>query len=188
MEEENVLENKEKLEEVHEHAGHPHAETWVRYLSITTACIAVLAALASMKSGNLANSALLAKNDAILAQAQASDQWNYYQAKGIKKNIAEAMATQPGNEKLKSEADRYGKDQTDIQKQAQDLDAQVKADNELSEQMLLRHEKAATSVTFFQIAIAMSAMAALLKQKWFWFMSIGVSVAGLAFLFLSLSG
>jgi hypothetical protein len=80
LEEENPLEHKEHLDEMQEfHKG------WLRYLALSTALIAVIAALSSLQSGTYANQSLLEKNNAILAQSQASDQWNFYQAKGIKK-------------------------------------------------------------------------------------------------------
>ena len=179
MEDENPLEAKEKLEELAEHKS-----GWTRYLALTTAIVAVLAALASMKSGALANDALLAKNDAILNQSKASDQWNYYQAKGIKRTIDEGLSLIHSNKKLSNGASREGAEQKDVQKKAEDLDKAVETDNALSEQLLQRHEKAATSVTFFQIAIALAAMAALMRQKLYWFFSMGLAVAGTVFLIL----
>src|SRR5216683_4203267 len=57
---------------------------WLQWLALSTALFAVLAAIASLKSGQLANESLLRMNEAALKQAQASDAWSYYQAKGIK--------------------------------------------------------------------------------------------------------
>src|SRR5207247_1136020 len=72
----------EAVEEAVERAE--HGARWIQYLSLSTVLIAVLAAIASLRSGSLANEALLVKNQAVLFQARASDQWSYYQAKGIK--------------------------------------------------------------------------------------------------------
>jgi len=102
MEEENLTQEvKEKLEEVNEHVGN-----WNRYLALTTAFIAVIAAIASLQSGSYANEAVLEKNTAILFQNKASDQWNYYQAKGIKKNLADAFYQQTNDPKLKKDSIR----------------------------------------------------------------------------------
>lgn len=181
MEEENPLENKEVLDELLEQdAG------WVRYLSISTAIIAVCAALATLLSSNYSNSALLSKNEAILAQSKASDQWNYYQAKGIKKNIYEAFNLQKPDPTLKSEIDRYATEQKDIQKQAQDFEVQVAELNHHSEQALEKHHQAAVGVTLFQISIALSAMAALLRKRRFWLLSLSGSLIGLVFLVLAI--
>jgi hypothetical protein len=91
----------QRLED-HEHAGHGghggHAAaqpspSWLRYLSLSTAIIAVFAAVASLESGANSNEAILEKSDAMLHQSQASDQWAYYQAKGIKATISEGIAS-----------------------------------------------------------------------------------------------
>ena len=64
--------------------------SWKRWLALSTALFAVLAAIASLKSGNLANRALLEMDEAVLKQTQAADEWAYYQAKGIKSTVRES--------------------------------------------------------------------------------------------------
>ena len=82
----------DKLDEhTHEKAKETrHRIPWLQWLALSTALFAVLAAIASLKSGQLANESLLLMNEATLKQAQASDSWSYYQAKGIKQVIREA--------------------------------------------------------------------------------------------------
>ena len=63
-------------EQVHETAEHS-GETWISWVALSTAVLAVLAAIASLLSGQHAN-------EAVMDQIEASDQRNYYQAKGIK--------------------------------------------------------------------------------------------------------
>src|SRR5262245_63904016 len=84
-----TTEFKEKLEEATERAveAAEHRALWIVYLSFSTALIAVFAAIAALESGTFANEALVQKNEALLAQAQASDQWAYYQAKSVKAAI-----------------------------------------------------------------------------------------------------
>src|SRR5260370_8105838 len=53
---------------------------WLQWLALSTALFAVLAAIASLKSGELANESLLRMNEATLKQAQASDAWSYYRS------------------------------------------------------------------------------------------------------------
>src|ERR1044071_6288484 len=72
-----------------EGAGAPR---WMLYLSLSTAIIAVFAAIASLESGANSNDAILEKNEAVLGQCRASDQWSYYQAKGVKGSLASAEA------------------------------------------------------------------------------------------------
>ena len=68
---------------------------WGRYLALSTAIIAVLAAVASLVSGNFATHALLAKNDALLMQIKASDTWNEYQSKSLKIHLLRAGSPGP---------------------------------------------------------------------------------------------
>jgi len=69
-----------------------HRAPWLQWLALSTALFAVLAAIASLKSGQLANESLLRMNEATLKQAKASDAWSYYQAKGIKQVARESEA------------------------------------------------------------------------------------------------
>src|SRR6516165_3920758 len=69
---------------------------WTSYLSLQTAVIAVFAAVASLESGGDSNEAILAKNEAILYQSQASDQWAFFQAKGVKEALAANQAVTAG--------------------------------------------------------------------------------------------
>src|SRR5215475_13251667 len=78
----------ESIEE-HEKAASPK---WLKYLSLSTAIIAVFAAVASLESGSNSNEAILEKSEAMLKQAQASDQWAFYQAKTVKAAIANGQA------------------------------------------------------------------------------------------------
>src|SRR5215813_13755699 len=90
-----TTELKKKLEETTEHVleGAEQPSRWIVYLSSTTALVAVFAAIAALQSGSYANEALLQKNEAVLAQAKASDQWAYYQAKSVKSTIYATRAT-----------------------------------------------------------------------------------------------
>jgi hypothetical protein len=51
--------------------------------------LAAIAAIAALKAGSTANEALVLKTEATRLQAKASDQWTYYQAKGIKLAVAQ---------------------------------------------------------------------------------------------------
>src|SRR5512140_1155838 len=52
-------------------------EKWLNYLALTTVILAVCATLSTFKGGGYSTRS-------VLSQAQASDQWAYYQAKSIK--------------------------------------------------------------------------------------------------------
>src|SRR5450759_2041509 len=81
---------REKIDEEVERAGGGRILRWI---SLTTAILAALAAIASLRAGATVNEALVLKTEATRLQAEASDQWAYYQAKGIKAAVQEASAT-----------------------------------------------------------------------------------------------
>src|SRR2546427_9674289 len=116
---------KEKLEQSMEGAAE-HRARWIVYLSFSTALIAVLAAIAALESGTYSNEALLEKNEALLAQTKASDQWAYYQAKSVKGTIyaSQAAAEQASNSELaaraQKEAERYAKEEEEMRKAAEE--------------------------------------------------------------------
>ena len=62
----------------------------LKQIALTTAILAAVAAVAALQSGSAVNTALILKTEATRLQAEASDQWAYYQAKGIKAAIQEA--------------------------------------------------------------------------------------------------
>src|SRR5260370_37880576 len=76
----------EKIQEEVEHGG----GALLRRIALSTALFAALAAIAALKAGATVNEALVLKTEATRLQAEASDQWAYYQAKGIKAATAEA--------------------------------------------------------------------------------------------------
>src|SRR5450830_2079751 len=61
-------------------------------IALMTAVLATVGALISYQSGSAQNEAMFLKNESILTQARASDQWALYQAKSTKGHIAEATA------------------------------------------------------------------------------------------------
>src|SRR5256886_10568956 len=102
----------------------------LRWISLTTAILAALAAIASLKAGSTVNEALVLKTDATRLQAQASDQWAYYQAKGIKGAVAQAEVntwqaagkSAPGA--LSDESKRNGAQQDSISRKATEVERQ----------------------------------------------------------------
>jgi hypothetical protein len=167
---------------------------WTNYLSLQTAVIAVFAAVASLEAGGNSNEAILAKNEAILFQSQASDQWAYYQAKGVKESLAanqaiSVAATSPSlAAKFDAQATRYKAEQGEIQSTARALEAKVEASNHRAEQLLEHHHRFAIAVTMFQIAIALSAIAALTRRKALWTVGLAVSVVGLVLFLRGVAG
>src|SRR5512143_4327651 len=103
----------EAIKEELEHEG----GSFLKRIAMTTALLAALAAIASLKAGGTVNEALALKTEATRLQAEASDQWAYYQAKGLKATVTEvsrntwvALDKTPPEELAKNE-ERYAEDQ-----------------------------------------------------------------------------
>ena len=156
-------------EDVRERAEHSR-ETWISWVALSTAILAVLAAIAGLLSGQYAN-------EAMMNQIEASDQWSYYQAKSIKASLLDAKISLAGapNESDQSKRDRYEKEQEEIKSEAQHKQADAKSN-------FHKHEVFARGVTMFQIAIAIAAISALTKKRRFWIVSLVFGGIGCAFL------
>ncbi len=199
--------SQEHIEKAHEEGhGEHHGEgedkgksSWTRFIAVATAILAVVAAIGALKSGLLVNEALLAKNNALLQKSEQvkhltdkSDSYNYYQAEGLKSLIYQtaAQALPPGSavalDDLK-QSGHYKNKQAEIKKQADEADskgreAEEKAakDNEESAQIMEKHHMFAFSVSLCQIAIALSAIAALTRSRRVWFFGLASGLAGIA--------
>lgn len=171
------------LEDVHEHIAHGahiSTEKWVSLVALSTAILAALAAVTALLAGDHAN-------EAMINQIEASDQWNFYQAKGIKAELLrtrlEMTAPQSTAERGAAQAKLagYTSQQTEIKKEAEAL--QGKAKEHLSKHVIL-----ARGVTMFQIAIAIAAISILTKRRLFGVASLLLGVAGVLFLGWALLG
>jgi hypothetical protein len=174
---------RETIDEEIEHSG----GKMLKWVSLSTAILAAIAAVASLKAGDTVNEALALKSDATRIQALASDQWAYYQAKGIKGAVARASATtwkaagKPVPPDLDSTAKRYDNEQKEITAKAKELEGERDAKEHEAGELLEKHHRFAAAVAFFQVAIALGAVAALTRVKLVWFGSLALGVAGLVF-------
>jgi len=180
---------KEKLDELHAHA-HAGRVPWVTWLSLSTAVIAVFAAIASLESGSFANEAIVLKNDAVLHQSKADDAWSHYQAKGIEGTIyatqAESAKTPELAARWRGEAERETRVRAEARQTAEEQDHAVEEADARSEHALHVHHQFAKSVTIFQVAIALSAIAALTRMRLVWWVSLTFGALGVAFFALGL--
>lgn len=158
-------------EEIHHRAEHG-GEPWISWVALSTAILAVLAAITGLLSGQHAN-------EAMMSQIQSSDQWSYYQAKSIKASVLDAKIglTNSPNEADTQKRDRYEKEQEEIKKEAEEKQTEAKSN-------FHQHEVFARGVTMFQIAIAIAAISALTKKRRFWIVSLLFGIAGCIFLAL----
>lgn len=163
-------------------------EKWLDYLALTTVILAVCATLSTFKGGGFSTRS-------IMSQSQASDQWAYYQAKGVKSSLYELQkeklefelanlpATAPESvtghyHQLIDASDqrirRYGQERQDIEAKAKALE-QLRDDAQ-------RHSQAfGIAVIFFQVAILVSSIAGLFKRKGIWLCALPVGLVGVLY-------
>jgi uncharacterized protein DUF4337 len=164
-------------EEIHEEIEREGGKL-LRSIALSTALFAALAAIAALKAGATVNEALVLKTEATRLQAEASDQWAYYQAKGIKAATAEAsrtswlaIAKEPPAEYAEKEK-RYGEEQKEIDKKAREFEKERDAKSREADELLHHHHGFANAVALFQVSIALGAVAALTKSRPVWFGSL----------------
>jgi hypothetical protein len=164
----------ENLEEtIHHHATHSN-ESWVSDVALGSALLAVLAAISSLLSNHHSD-------EAVIDQIKASNQWAYYQAKGVKAIVLQSKIdtlkalNKPAADAEAQKVEKYKEEQKEISEQAA-----IKEEN--SETHLKHHSLLSRAVTLFQIAIAISAISVLTKRKKFWHVGIAFGAAGLLFL------
>jgi uncharacterized protein DUF4337 len=143
----------------------------LRIIALATAILAAVTAVTSLRAGSTVNEALVLESEATQLQARASDQWAYYQAKGIKgavaANAASAYAAngRTAPDSLLALSARYGREQNDIQAEARKLEKERDTKVEEAGRMLAQHHHYAYAVALLQVAIALGAVAALTRQS-----------------------
>lgn len=149
----------EKAEELYK-----EKERWTLLVAISTAVMAVLAAIAGLLAGHHSN-------EALIEQIKSSDQWAFYQAKSIK---AEIRAIQPVRDTNKTPK-QVKEEEEIIKKRAEEAELS-------SEAHLKKHIILARSVTLLQISIAISAIAILTRKRFMWWIAMCIASGGLVFL------
>ena len=170
-----------------EHAAHSK-DPFSGRIAVMTAIFATLGAGMGYMTGATQNDALLYKNEAAIRKTEASDQWNFYQAKSSKQNLAElgsVLATGADAERYRGEVERYKKEKADIEKDARKLEERSKVAEEQSEVSLHAHHRWAQATTLIQVSIALAAITLLTRSRGLQYLSYGtaagaVVLAGLA--------
>ena len=167
---------------------------FLRHIALTTAVLAAFAAIAALKAGSTVNEALVLKTEATRLQAQASDQWAYYQAKGVKAAIQKAAqspweaAGKVPPEHFKADADHYAEEQARIKAEAEAKEKERDEKSEEADHLLHTHHKFANTVALFQVSIALGALAALTRNRSIWFGSMALGLAGIAMFAMAFLG
>jgi len=174
------------IEHTTEHA-HGRGDNFASRIAVMTAIMATVGAMLSYQAGSTESEAAMDKNNAAIIKTEAANQWNYYQAKSSRQNLAELATHIPGVDAAhyKDEIERYKSQKEDVRKQAEKLEATSKAWDEKSEQALHQHHRWAQAMTAIQIAISLAAITLLTRKEWLKRMSY--AAAGVAVVLGSLA-
>lgn len=170
----------EHAQQGHGDAGHGGSHT--NSIAMFTAIIATVGAIFSYMGGATQASAGLYKNNAAIKKTEASNQWNYYQAKSSKQNLSElAIELAPGAKKefYEGEIKRYKTEKAEIKVVAEKLEAESKEWDHQSDEQMHQHHRWAQATTALQVAIAMAAIALMTRRKWLEWGMYGLGAVGL---------
>jgi Na+/glutamate symporter len=150
-----------------EHVGHANDQFAAR-IAVMTAIFATVGALFGYMAGATQNDALLYKNEAAIKKTEASDQWNFYQAKSSKQNIAElgeVLATGTDRERYRSEVARYKREKDEIMTKADKLEKLSEEAQVQSAASTHVHHRWAQAMTLIQVSIALAAITLLTRNN-----------------------
>jgi hypothetical protein len=150
-------------------------------VTMTIAVMAVIAAIGASLETSEGDKTIVAKNDAVLQQNQATDQWNEFEAKSVKKNIY-AVAVDQGGPKAAGYAKVVAQNTADQQKIAAKAKAFEDARHhygEIAEVHERRHGWLTIGSTLLHMAIAIATLSIILHRRWPWLMAIGLTAAGI---------
>ena len=173
-----------------EHAAQGHGGEHTNSIAMFTAIIATVGALFGYMGGATQANAGLYKNNAAIKKTEASNQWNYYQAKSSKQNLSElALELAPSAKKdfYQDEIKRYKGEKAEIKAAADQLEAEAKAWDEKSDEQMHQHHRWAQATTALQVSIALAAIALLTRKEWlkkamYAMGALGVAIGGAAVL------
>ncbi len=153
-------------------------ESGMRHISLAISVFAVLVAMVTVLGHRT-------HTEAVLMQTRAADQWNLYQAKKIRQEqvstTTDLLSLQPSSndaavqKKLadyRSHMAKWSGEITEEQKKAQDLEREVA----LSERRANRYD---LGEALLEIAVVLSSITLLTRQKGYFFFGLLVGVVGL---------
>ena len=166
-----------------EHAAQHGGDSFAGKIAVLTAILATVGALFGYMAGDTQNNAALYKNNAAIKKTEASNQWNYYQAKGEKQNLAElgaalSAANADAHAKFLADVDKYKQQKEPIRAKAEAIEKEVVDNDARSEALLHGHHRWAQATTLIQVAIALCAITLLTRKKWLRNLSFVVAGAG----------
>jgi Flp pilus assembly protein TadB len=174
------------IHEMHEQAEEARHNPNLKPVSLTMAVVAVLVAVVTLLGHRT-------HIEQVIAQSKASDQWAYYQAKGVRRHNYEAFGEllsaltskdvareQQAREKFLQQAERYRDEQKEIEKEARALEQEVRMAGRKANRFNLGE-------VFLEIALVVTSITLLTTNRGYWvmglaFAALGVIVASTGFL------
>ncbi len=153
-----------------EHAtASAHADPMTNQIALFTAVIATVGAVFGYMDGTTLSNAVIYKNNAAISKTEASNQWNFYQAKSNKQNLSE-LATEllptAKNKDYNAETQRYKTEKQDIKAEAEKFEAESKNWDRQSDLQMHMHHRWAQGTTLLQVSIALAAISLLTRNQW----------------------
>ncbi len=174
----------QELQEQHEHAsGHEGGaeepgHKSLRPISFAMSVIAVLVAVVTVLGHRT-------HTEAVLMQARASDQWNFYQAKKIRQNdtllaqdllgvvaVHDPAAAAKVLQGYKSHQDKWGEDLTEEQNKAKEFEEKV----DHAEKKATKYD---LSEALLEIGLVVTSITLLTRQRVYWAMGMLFGAVGL---------
>ena len=156
-------------------------DSWTKYVSLSLIFLAVLTAIATQKGAGYSSTVIKQLNEATFNQAEASDQWAYYQAKGIKQSIYElerdrlANAGEDDEETLTglfAKIAKYDAEKKELSADAKTFESKRNTARALAAKASEQGRQMGLAATIFQIAIAMGGICLVVKKRWLWVASL----------------
>ncbi|MDQ5897178.1 MAG: hypothetical protein RLZZ592_1808 [Pseudomonadota bacterium] len=165
-----------------EHAAqHGDKDAFASRIAVTTAILATVGALFGYMGGATQANAGLYKNNAAIKKTEASNQWNYYQAKSSKQNLSElamVLVAEDQRGRYQQEIDRYKQEKAEIKTKADALEAESHDWDQRSDAEMHLHHRWAQATTALQVSIALAAIALLTRRRWLEVGMYGVAAVG----------
>ena|ERR1041384_768683 len=166
-------------------------EGWTKYTAISLVCIAVITAFASQLAGKYSSRVLTKLNDSTYYQAQASDQWSYYQAKSIKQNLyeglrelapktAEEASARQSSDGFKAKIAKYEEDKAKVMAEAKELEKQRDVARTAAADAAQHGSAMATPILILQVSVALSSICLVSKKRPLWYFSLALAALATA--------
>ena len=164
--------------ELQEHAEHGAHDTSMRPVAFTMSVLAVLVAIVTVLGHRT-------HTEAVLDQAKASDQWNFYQAKNIRNtdtgnalsllSVMQVTDAKKAAEIAKADADKQAKWKDDLKEEedkAKELEVKV-------ERAEARADRFDLGEALLEIALVTASITLLTHKRAYWLLGLFFGVAGI---------